>query len=738
MPERAASVPYNPVPTEQNTGNFGGGFNVKATPEDFGSQVGEAVTKVGDTGIDLVQKRQGMINDTAMVKADSDFATKVGEIKGKYTSLTGMAAYNSFPQYQNDIKQAFQDSRAGLPLLAQHGFDMLATRSMANHIADGSSYASSQLKEANRDSYSSLANTQLQSLLDPDVASNPDRAQYHIDSVKYAVGAQVDENHPGLKTDPKTGSVSFDESTPSGQQGKAQLQQNLDSYLTQAYKNKYDTLSNMNVMDAYDKYQQERGEMPRAAQVALDSSFAPKIFDAHVQNGANTALAQASQDHANLLYNPQSDNQLLSVRNNNPGNLRDPSTGQFRVFNTQEEGATAMQSDLTAKISGNSPAMEKNFGKGYSPTLSNVITTYAPTSENNTSAYINTVSKETGFAPDHVLTSTDIPKLQAAMSKVEAGGSSGGTVIASVPKSYGTNPDGSPLSIADYYRTHSQDVLAKGDAYAERIMPGDLAMKRAVRQTLENQMNKIIANESAQKLLDNKNIMRGINGELTQNKPPETEAELRAIPGMGPLLDKVAVNDPKFTEGIPTMISKMSRQNVTTNSSNGYDTILRTLETDKNPNAIRSVDNLDRQLGRSDGTGINMKDYNDAKSAIELDSILKDTISKHMKDITNANGNLDGKGQQRAIQWYNQVMGAYKKNEALGDKKDPDFADKISQPDGPVYTPPIPSRMTQISNWAKEATGLGKIYVTNSDGIKGFIPAGQMDEALKLGYKKVE
>ncbi len=108
-----------------------------------------------------------------------------------------------------------------------------------------------------------------------------------------------------------------------------------------------------------------------------------------------------------------------------------------------------------------------------------------------------------------------------------------------------------------------------------------------------------------------------------------------------------------------------------------------------------------------------------------------------MKEITNSNGNLDGKGQQRAIQWYNQVMSAYKENEAKGDKKDPNFADSIGNPESAVI-PPAPSRMTQISNWAKEVTGLGEIIVKDADGNKYTVPAANLDKAIKRGYTKVE
>ena len=44
----------------------------------------------------------------------------------------------------------------------------------------------------------------------------------------------------------------------------------------------------------------------------------------------------------------------LGIQNNNPGNLRDPRTGEFQVFKTPEEGHTALLKDIEYKKSGQS------------------------------------------------------------------------------------------------------------------------------------------------------------------------------------------------------------------------------------------------------------------------------------------------------------------------------------------------------------------------------------------------
>lgn len=110
----------------------------------------------------------------------------------------------------------------------------------------------------------------------------------------------------------------------------------------------------------------------------------------------------------------------LNVRNNNPGNMRAPD-GQFQVYPTPAAGMDAMRSDLTVKINGDSKAMAAKFGANYIPTLANVISTWAPSTENDTKAYIAKVSKATGLQPGDTVTKDDLDKLIPAMVHVEGG-----------------------------------------------------------------------------------------------------------------------------------------------------------------------------------------------------------------------------------------------------------------------------------------------------------------------------
>lgn len=118
---------------------------------------------------------------------------------------------------------------------------------------------------------------------------------------------------------------------------------------------------------------------------------------------------------------PRSDgsDNTLSVRNNNPGNIM--TNNSFASYDTPQAGLNAMQHDLMLKVSGNSPMMKANYGNDYQPTLRNVITTWAPPSQNDTENYIKFVSDNTGIHPDQVLTKDDVPTIMQPMIHMEGG-----------------------------------------------------------------------------------------------------------------------------------------------------------------------------------------------------------------------------------------------------------------------------------------------------------------------------
>ena len=111
----------------------------------------------------------------------------------------------------------------------------------------------------------------------------------------------------------------------------------------------------------------------------------------------------------------------LNVRNNNPGNIKDfgvewdgmindPLTdGSFLKFDSPEMGVRALTKDLTNKM---------NRGLN---TVGKIVNVYAPSSENDTDAYIDSVTQSMGIGADDVLSEESLSDLIRAIIRQEGG-----------------------------------------------------------------------------------------------------------------------------------------------------------------------------------------------------------------------------------------------------------------------------------------------------------------------------
>ncbi len=118
-----------------------------------------------------------------------------------------------------------------------------------------------------------------------------------------------------------------------------------------------------------------------------------------------------------MSYNQSGGGNARGIRNNNPGNLRVApnavgNDGAFAVFDKPDDGLAAMSRQLQL------------YGDRGNNTPYGIIHTYAPSSENNTQAYINAVTGETGFGAHEQLDLSDpatLKRMMAAMIRHENG-----------------------------------------------------------------------------------------------------------------------------------------------------------------------------------------------------------------------------------------------------------------------------------------------------------------------------
>lgn len=132
-------------------------------------------------------------------------------------------------------------------------------------------------------------------------------------------------------------------------------------------------------------------------QAATDKQNIFSVALQAAQSGAPTTIASAiskasSPTEATAIYskflsgdtNPvqsvqyQTSTQTPAVRNNNPGNIKDPNTGQFMQFTSPEAGLLALQHDLYQKMTG-----ATSTGLTGNSSIADFAKKYAPSSDGN-------------------------------------------------------------------------------------------------------------------------------------------------------------------------------------------------------------------------------------------------------------------------------------------------------------------------------------------------------------------
>lgn len=176
--------------------------------------------------------------------------------------------------------------------------------------------------------------------------------------------------------------------------------------------------------------------------------------------GASAPAAPAHESGSGSPRDPR------GIRNNNPGNLNyagqhgatreDGPNGRFAVFQTAEAGLHALAEQL------------RRYGARGINSVRAIISKFAPASENNTQAYIGSVSKGLGIGADSALDLNDPRVLQGLMGaiiKVENGKnpySAEQIAAASGAKAAGA-PGSAPVTVSQKTTIH---VTGSGDPHA--------------------------------------------------------------------------------------------------------------------------------------------------------------------------------------------------------------------------------------------------------------------------------
>lgn len=172
-----------------------------------------------------------------------------------------------------------------------------------------------------------------------------------------------------------------------------------------------------NSLPRSERGQVDAGFMTDAVRKRYDANYRAADSAIQLQNDLSAiSRPQSNVARSNVPYG-ETRNNAIGFRNNNPGNLRVAANatgknGGFSTFANDADGRAAMARQLML------------YGDRGNNTLDGIIHTYAPQSENNTRAYIDSVSKSTGFGAQQRINLHDpdvLKTLMAAMIKHESG-----------------------------------------------------------------------------------------------------------------------------------------------------------------------------------------------------------------------------------------------------------------------------------------------------------------------------
>jgi hypothetical protein len=162
--------------------------------------------------------------------------------------------------------------------------------------------------------------------------------------------------------------------------------------------------------------------LPRGAQETIGESIARALaFFGNEEAARSVAINNGQAVPAPSAPIQKGTGRTRAERNNNPGNLEfrgqagavpESGSGRFAKFGTQAEGVAALVKQL------------QRYGSRGLDTLEEIIGTYAPSSENNTQAYVAALSKRLGVGGSDQLDLSDsntLAQLVRGISTHEAG-----------------------------------------------------------------------------------------------------------------------------------------------------------------------------------------------------------------------------------------------------------------------------------------------------------------------------
>lgn len=728
------------VPKEQPLQGTGAGpISVRATPEDMGVQIGAGIQKVGNTGEEIANQWNGLIAETQANQSELGYLKAQGDLKAKYSQYEGLQAEAMRPQYEQESMALHNQFRGSLSPIAGKMFDSATTRALGYNISEYAQYSAGQVKTANLASNNAIADNSISAAANLPTVTDPRQFGELNGNIIHAANAVSDIkgwSSQASGVDSETGKLTFGD-TPQAQATKAQYEEYVAEKQSKLYLTAAKTVAdNHGAAAAADWAQAHWNMMPDAAKVQMNQYLAPKMKNEFISGNIATQNSQLDTDWgkqfmakipSNPTETPTPQKTPLDVVRENEGytgKVGKDSNGYNVLNGINEKSFPAEYTEAKRLLD----TQGKQAADAYADNFyqKNIIDKYdiksLPASSqaivadglvnHGTGAFGQSliVAAKAGASPQELidmrrteyqrLNDTGLPQYTSAfngwnnrLDKLQQGISG---------NQQGQSSQGAFANKKDFLENKKEDYVQNSVNGYLKQYPDDYYGAQIQEKRATAEINKKIAIESGKLQSDRDTIDKAIGGSLTKGQTPMTVDDLKSISGMQDVLERAQREQGDFYSGIDNKIAKASHGALSTNTPNSYDAIQSVLDRSGSHDRQSRIEYLSKGLGSDNpGFAISWKDFQDAKGGIDLDDTPAKLIADQMKEISVANGNVDGQGQQRAVQYYNGVMNAIKINNAKGDKKE-DEADVIKNFNDTV-APPKPGLIQQLENLFKKS-----------------------------------
>lgn len=652
---------------------------LRANPEDFGSNIGEALQGAGRVGQQVTEsmfQEQRMLNETLASNVEVKYAGELAALGAQYESKSGISAYQSLPDYTEKVAALKQKYSQSLPEQARPSFDVLAKRHELSAITDANKYAVTQLRKADYESAAnSIVMAQTNAGFAP-VAKDDYRFGETLGDIHANVARQFSDS-PGIVQDKDTGQFSF-ENNEIGEKTKSDYEKTLTEATGKAWLNRFQTLADGDPISAFEKYKQDKQEIPSQYQVALESFFYPRVRDAYASGAANTTIKQADNGYSEAYAKsgkPDSVSVIMKNELDSNGQIRVHSDGDGQAIGGINSNAFPQQFAEASSIlnrNGQEAARKyiENFYQkeiieknGIDKLPENVQQIVADGVVNHRSEIQKQLieAAKNGASPQELIDirRKEYERLVATGEKkyVDAASSWQKRLEGFEQQDFDGLRPVRPPTQADYYRANYSQILKNAEDQAEKTRPGDIGFANYVRSKVERNINDVIKQQELNYKLDNNLLYQAATGAMTNGKRPTTMEEIAAIsPEMKRIVGDTMINQPQVYNSVESRL-------LTANSRGGdkdlreygkgfFDLFHRIHAPDGNPDKINNITDLYSHVG-PDG---------------DLTMAGLDKLVQQMKASNTPSGMAEKQLQTTLLQKAKDTLVAFKGDQAGMDK----------------------------------------------------------------------